>query len=66
MARLLGSFALSVLGRDEHPLVSSLAENLRNMAVLQSAYLSARTGIPEEPLRILQMAGSLSGAGARV
>ena len=27
------------------------------MAVLESAYLSARTGFPEEPARILQMAG---------
>jgi hypothetical protein len=26
------------------------------MAVIESAYLSARTGMPEEPGRILQMA----------
>jgi hypothetical protein len=31
------------------------------MAVIESAYLSARTGFPEEPGRILQMVSS--GAG---
>jgi hypothetical protein len=29
------------------------------MAVLEAAYLSARTGFPEEPARILQLAGGL-------
>jgi predicted dehydrogenase len=55
--RLLASFARSVQDPEQFPLVSSGAENLRTMAVLESAYLSARTGFPEEPARILQLAG---------
>jgi predicted dehydrogenase len=55
--RLLSSFARSLQDPDQFPLVSSGAENLRTMAVLESAYLSARTGFPEEPARILQLAG---------
>ncbi len=57
MERFLSSFALSLLAPGEHTLISSAAENLRNMAVLEAAYLSARTGFPEEPPRILQLAG---------
>ena len=52
----LESFAGSILSPDENKLASSARENLRNMAVIESAYLSARTGFPEEPGRILQMA----------
>jgi predicted dehydrogenase len=63
--RLLCSFADSVLA-PEQPLVSSAAENLRNMAVLESAYLSARTGFPEEPARILQLAGNLARLPASI
>lgn len=55
--RLLSSFARSLQDPEQFPLVSSGAENLRTMAVLESAYLSARTGFPEEPARILQLAG---------
>lgn len=57
LEHLLASFARSLLAPDEHPLASSGAENLRVMAVLEAAYLSARTGFPEEPARILQLAG---------
>jgi predicted dehydrogenase len=60
LERLLASFARSLLTPDEHPLVSSGAENLRTMAILEAAYLSARTGFPEEPARILQLAGGLA------
>ena len=56
--RLLSSFARSLQAPDQFPLTSSGAENLRTMAVLESAYLSARTGFPEEPARILQLAGN--------
>ncbi len=55
--RLLASFVRSLQAPDQFPLVSSGVENLRTMAVLESAYLSARTGFPEEPARILQLAG---------
>jgi predicted dehydrogenase len=53
---LLENFALSILSPDENKLCSSGRENLKNMAVIESAYLSARTVMPEEPGRILQMA----------
>jgi len=57
LERLLSSFARSVLTPADHPLTSSGQENLRNMAVLEAAYLSAKTGCPEEPARILRLAG---------
>ena len=53
---LLKSFASSILSPDKNKLCSSGRENLKDMAVIESAYLSARTGFPEEPARILQMA----------
>jgi predicted dehydrogenase len=53
---LLENFALSILSPDKNKLCSSGSENLKDMAVIESAYLSARTGMPEEPGRILQMA----------
>jgi len=56
MAGVLKNFASGVLRPDEYELCSSGRENLKNMAVIESAYLSARTGMPEEPGRILQMA----------
>lgn len=64
MQRLLSSFARSVRDPSEHPLASSGAENLKNMAVVESAYLSARTGFPEEPMRILQITRNASGAAS--
>jgi predicted dehydrogenase len=53
---LLNSFASGILSPDKNKLRSSGRENLKDMAVIESAYLSARTGFPEEPGRILQMA----------
>ncbi|MHC4456141.1 MAG: Gfo/Idh/MocA family protein [Planctomycetota bacterium] len=53
--KLLKNFALSILSPDKNKLCSSARENLKDMAVIESAYLSARTGFPEEPGRILQM-----------
>ena len=58
MMRLLNNFALSILSPDENKLWSSGGENLKNMAVIESAYLSARTGIPEEPSKILDLRSS--------
>jgi len=58
LGRLLTSFAQSLRAPQEHPLAGSGTENLRTMAVLESAYLSARTGFPEEPARILRLAGT--------
>jgi predicted dehydrogenase len=61
MGRLLTDFAQSIRIAQEPSLVSSAAESLRNMAVLESAYLSARTGFPEEPAKILQFGRSPAG-----
>ncbi len=55
--RLLSSFARSLTTPADHPLASSGRENLRAMAVLEAAYLSAKTGVPEQPARVLQWAG---------
>lgn len=54
----LRNFALSILSPDENKLCSSAKENLKNMAVIESAYLSARTGFPEEPDKILHIRSS--------
>jgi UDP-N-acetyl-2-amino-2-deoxyglucuronate dehydrogenase len=56
MTELLKSFTSSILSPDKNKLCSSGRENLKDMAVIESAYLSARTGFPEEPGKILQMA----------
>jgi len=61
MRGALRDFALAVLQPEEHELCSSGLENLKNMAVIESAYLSSRTGMPEEPARILQRAGFEAG-----
>ena len=53
---LLENFALSILQPDKNKLGSSARENLKAMAVIESAYLSARTGMPELPRKIPQMA----------
>jgi len=53
---LLENFALSILQPDKNKLCSSARENLKTMAVIESAYLSARTGMPELPRKIPQMA----------
>jgi predicted dehydrogenase len=57
-SRLLTSFARSLRSPQEHPFAGSGIGNLQNMAVLESAYLSARTGFPEQPARILRLAGN--------
>jgi len=56
MTKLLENFALCITSPDNNVLRSCAAENLNNMAVIEAAYLSARTGFCEEPARILQMA----------
>jgi len=55
---LLKNFALSIVSPDKNKLCSSGRENLNDMAVIESAYLSARTSMPEEPGRVLQMTQS--------
>lgn len=55
LVALLENFASSILTPDKSRLVGSARENLRNMAVIESAYLSTRTAMPEQPDRILKM-----------
>lgn len=66
MQRLLSSFAQCVMRPDVPGLIGSAAENLKNMAVLESTYLSARTGFPEEPARILELGQSPSGTATSI
>ncbi|MHC4124283.1 MAG: Gfo/Idh/MocA family protein [Planctomycetota bacterium] len=55
MSKSMQNFALSILSPEKNKLYSSGLENLKNMAVIESAYLSARTGMPEEPGRIIKI-----------
>jgi predicted dehydrogenase len=66
MRRLLTSFARSLLDPHEPTLVTSAQDCLNSMAVLESAYLSARTGFPEQPAKILQLAGNPAVAATTV
>lgn len=56
MQRLLNNFAQSLLNPGQTPLTGTAQDNLAVMAVIEAAYLSARTGMPEQPGRILRMA----------
>ncbi|MHC4132225.1 MAG: Gfo/Idh/MocA family protein [Planctomycetota bacterium] len=53
--RLLEKYALSLLRADKNKPYSTGRENLKNMAVIESAYLSAKTGMPESVMRVLDM-----------
>ena len=57
----LRNFAMSILSPEDNKLCSSGSEVLQDMAVIESAYLSAKTGFPEEPTKVLQMAPGLIG-----
>ncbi len=61
MVDMLNDFALGIISSDNKKFYSSGRENLKNMAVIESAYLSARTGFPEEPAKILQMPSGATG-----
>ncbi|MHC4293202.1 MAG: Gfo/Idh/MocA family protein [Planctomycetota bacterium] len=53
--RLLEKFALSILKADKNKPYSTGRENLKNMAVIESAYLSSKTGMPESVMRVFEM-----------
>jgi len=55
LQQLLKNFALSILSPDKNKLSATAKDNLYNMAVIESAYLSARTGFPEEPAKIMKL-----------
>jgi predicted dehydrogenase len=48
-------FGMAIMQEDFRPFESEPAEILGNMAIVQAAYLSDRTGMPEEPARIVRM-----------
>ena len=56
MKKVIENFGSNLLWPDKNALISSATDNLKNMALIEAAYLSARTGMPEEPDRILKIA----------
>jgi predicted dehydrogenase len=55
MKKTLEDFALSIIEPEENPLRCVGREQLQNMAVIEAAYLSSRTSMPEQPRRILAL-----------
>lgn len=55
--RLLTNFVESMEKPSEVPLFPPQEMDLVTMAVMEAAYLSTRTGMPEEPVKILKLAG---------
>lgn len=51
--KTLKKFGESILSPQDYPLINAEESDINNMAVIESAYLSARTSAPEEPQRIL-------------
>ncbi|MCI0498052.1 MAG: hypothetical protein L0Y36_00020 [Planctomycetales bacterium] len=54
--RMLENLAMSVWDPRNHPLYPRYGSDLETFAVIEAAYLSNRTGMPEEPARILKLA----------
>jgi predicted dehydrogenase len=55
LKKAVENFGAHLLWPDKNPLICSVADNLKNMAVIEAAYLSARTGMPEQPEKILEI-----------
>ena len=53
IAKMLTNFAEHVLQPEQNNLFADELADLNNMALIDSAYLSAKTGMPEDPARIL-------------
>ncbi|HEX41396.1 MAG TPA: Gfo/Idh/MocA family oxidoreductase [Phycisphaerales bacterium] len=51
----LEDFAMTILRPQDHTPAQDGRESLQAMAVIESAYLSSRTGFPEAPGRVLEM-----------
>ena len=54
---LLTDYLRSFTEPETFPFTSHARANLQVMAAMQAAYLSARTGAPEDPARLLKLAG---------
>lgn len=57
-AAMLEDFAQNIINPGRQELSPPPDVDLNNMAVIESAYLSAKTAMPEEPARLLQMVKS--------
>ena len=55
--KMLQNVALAMLQPDKKQ-TDARTRNIMNMAVIEAAYLSARTAMPEEPLKVLEMAAN--------
>ncbi|MFA5554692.1 MAG: Gfo/Idh/MocA family oxidoreductase [Phycisphaerae bacterium] len=55
MADVLAGFANSCFDRQNNKPFSTLQEHLQNIAVIEAAYLSTRTMMPEQPCRIFEL-----------
>lgn len=56
----LKSIAAAITNPKENPILGDETADLKNMAVIESAYLSTRTASPEEPARILELQTNIS------
>jgi hypothetical protein len=57
MQTMLGNYYASLITPQDHAFASTGKANLGLMAVMQAAYLSSRTGTPEDPERVLGRLG---------
>jgi predicted dehydrogenase len=62
LERLLMNLAQTLLNPNEKSLYPDHGVDLNTLAVIESAYLSARTGMAEEPARMLKLAGAEGAA----
>ena len=58
LQRLLTNLADHLNSPKEFPLYPEFGVDLNTLAIIESAYLSARTGMAEEPARILRLSGA--------
>ena len=62
LERMLGNLTAHLLAPQGNPLYPDHGVDLNTLAVIESAYLSARTGMDEEPGRILLLGGAEAAA----
>ena len=58
MEEMFADFALSIIEPNKHNVFADPKNDLLTMAVIQASYLSAKTSMPEEPARIMDIAGA--------
>lgn len=62
LERLMKNLSGHLLNPKDNPLYPEYGVDLNTLAVIEAAYLSARTGMAEEPARILRLAGAEASA----